>query len=510
MNMNQLRRYNSTSMNNNFGAVRRYNRLEDTPNFVVRASYAESDASMVEMLSEPTAYSSGDEIMNVLERGAVHGAVTRPQRSDLPEHFLQLPESPPMSPGAPPRRRSPPRGGSPPPTQGHAAAQNTILQCALRVKEHLFFKRKNFSELRKLVACDGEIRHFLTFTKNSMDDKKDLLQRAARLCLAPSASAAEKTPLAKACQTGNTDLLKLTCSLPASELKSYVRATFGRGFTALHVACEFGHLEHVNFLLKYGADVSAKTTDGWIPMHTACEFGFKEILARLARLDMIRGKTNVRAVSEDGTTCMKLACLKGHLHIVKYLRTLSCMPDAEKKDRQGNTSLHCAAINGHLKIVKYLCIHGRRGDLMIKNKVGNTPVHIACLKRKSFPLVQWLYTAVGLKYFLENQNAQGKTPVHLFHFFSAAAKEWLKSKIMPSVTYKGEVIKIDRGGATATPLLLDGGSCSICLSKYEKGDIITVLPCGGNVLHTFHDECIGTWTTKQSTCPLCRSDIPCC
>lgn len=423
----------------------------------------------------------------------------------FPRIAVALLPSPPLSPA---RDVTPPRRHSPPTSE---AARSAILQCALRVKKSQKYNFQLMKKMRKLVTVDGEKQPYRydfllhPYRYNFLTEKKCLLQRAAHLCLKPSASAAEKTPLAKACQTGNEDLLNLIRCLPDSELKSYVHATFGRGFTALHVACEYGNLKHVNFLLKYGADISAKSTDGWTPSHCAAEFGYKFILVRLQQKET----KNVRAVSEDGTTCMKLACFKGHLHIVKYLRTLSCMPDAEKKDQQGNTSLHCAAKNGHLKIVQYLCIWGRRGDLMIKNKVGNTPVHIAC-KLCFLPLVQWLYTMIGLKYFLENQNAQGMTPVKLLQSFPAA-KKWLKSKIMPSVKYEGKrkVIEIDRGGATARPLLLDGSSCSICLSKYEKGDIITVLPCGGNVFHTFHDKCIGTWITKQSTCPLCRSDIPC-
>lgn len=49
-----------------------------------------------------------------------------------------------------------------------------------------------------------------------------------------------------------------------------------------------------------------------------------------------------------------------------------------------------------------------------------------------------------------------------------------------------------------------GSSCSVCLSSYEDGDELRVLPCG----HRFHTECIDRWLLAQSkTCPLCSKRI---
>lgn len=44
--------------------------------------------------------------------------------------------------------------------------------------------------------------------------------------------------------------------------------------------------------------------------------------------------------------------------------------------------------------------------------------------------------------------------------------------------------------------------CTVCLSEFEKDDIIRLLPkCN----HSFHVDCIDMWFHSHSTCPLCRS-----
>ncbi|KAK4416110.1 RING-H2 finger protein ATL3 [Sesamum alatum] len=47
--------------------------------------------------------------------------------------------------------------------------------------------------------------------------------------------------------------------------------------------------------------------------------------------------------------------------------------------------------------------------------------------------------------------------------------------------------------------------CAICLSDVCGGDRYRKLPeCG----HCFHAECIDAWFKSQSTCPLCRTQVP--
>ena len=44
--------------------------------------------------------------------------------------------------------------------------------------------------------------------------------------------------------------------------------------------------------------------------------------------------------------------------------------------------------------------------------------------------------------------------------------------------------------------------CAICLSDYEKGEDVRLLPCGGN--HVFHKACVDDWLRINTSCPICR------
>jgi hypothetical protein len=46
-------------------------------------------------------------------------------------------------------------------------------------------------------------------------------------------------------------------------------------------------------------------------------------------------------------------------------------------------------------------------------------------------------------------------------------------------------------------------SCSICLSNFDDGDTIKMLPC----FHQFHSPCIDRWLTRSTTCPVCKHSV---
>ena len=49
-----------------------------------------------------------------------------------------------------------------------------------------------------------------------------------------------------------------------------------------------------------------------------------------------------------------------------------------------------------------------------------------------------------------------------------------------------------------------GEKCSICNVEYQEGQILRNL---NNCSHTFHYECVDTWFSRHSTCPICRDDL---
>lgn len=52
--------------------------------------------------------------------------------------------------------------------------------------------------------------------------------------------------------------------------------------------------------------------------------------------------------------------------------------------------------------------------------------------------------------------------------------------------------------------LIEGTDCSVCLTEFEEGDDLRLLPkCN----HAFHMSCIDTWLRSHQNCPLCRSAV---
>ncbi|XP_074270439.1 uncharacterized protein LOC141594158 [Silene latifolia] len=52
--------------------------------------------------------------------------------------------------------------------------------------------------------------------------------------------------------------------------------------------------------------------------------------------------------------------------------------------------------------------------------------------------------------------------------------------------------------------LIDGSDCSVCLSEFQEGETLRLLPkCN----HAFHIDCIDTWLRSHTNCPMCRAAI---
>lgn len=54
--------------------------------------------------------------------------------------------------------------------------------------------------------------------------------------------------------------------------------------------------------------------------------------------------------------------------------------------------------------------------------------------------------------------------------------------------------------------MVEGTECSVCLSEFEEGERLRLLP---KCSHAFHLPCIDMWLKSHSNCPLCRANIIC-
>lgn len=71
---------------------------------------------------------------------------------------------------------------------------------------------------------------------------------------------------------------------------------------------------------------------------------------------------------------------------------------------------------------------------------------------------------------------------------------------------RGSYGSVAQGDVATKPSSSNGDEephCSICLGEYEEGEELCTLPCG----HVYHSDCIGSWCSNHTRCPLCNTDL---
>jgi ankyrin repeat protein len=85
--------------------------------------------------------------------------------------------------------------------------------------------------------------------------------------------------------------------------------------TPLGIAAYAGQLKMVTKLLDAGADINAKSAEGYTPLMTACNTGRTEVVQLL----ISRG-ANLNLRDENGHTAMGWAAHEGHIDLVRLLQ----------------------------------------------------------------------------------------------------------------------------------------------------------------------------------------------
>jgi ankyrin repeat protein len=189
-------------------------------------------------------------------------------------------------------------------------------------------------------------------------------------------------------------------------LKMIVNTHDKLGNTALHHAGGSGSLGNVQCLIKAGAYVNIQNHDKKTPLHKASSRGSINIVTYLLQKG---AKKDQRA--SDGTTAADIACVKGHLGVLKLLNpkinneliyracihnrlsTLEWLlarhnvdlnaplrnPPANHKNLKPNL-LHCVSETSYVAIAAALITHGAK--VSQPDKELNTPLHWAARSGK--------------------------------------------------------------------------------------------------------------------------------
>lgn len=157
--------------------------------------------------------------------------------------------------------------------------------------------------------------------------------------------------------------------------------------TALQAASQSGHIDVINVLLKYNANVEIEDKDGDRAVHHAA-FGDEplviEALHKIANADL-----NVR--NKRRQTPLHIAVNKGHIYVVQKLLSLGCHASLQVsqwlpvggtnglfQDCEGDTPLHDAISKKRDDILSLLLEYN--ADITLTNNNGFNALHHAALR----------------------------------------------------------------------------------------------------------------------------------
>ncbi|KAJ8401521.1 hypothetical protein AAFF_G00384400 [Aldrovandia affinis] len=155
------------------------------------------------------------------------------------------------------------------------------------------------------------------------------------------------------------------------------------GWTALHLACYFGHREVVGELLKAGVDVNLANEVGDTALHQATRTGRKEVVLLLLRYDARPSVTNgTGQIPKDATQDDEI---------------ITMLDAAERRaQRRAEEQLLNAAREGDILTLAQLLNRKPFPDVHCKDLLGNTPLHCAVYREQKHCVLQLLQSGASL------------------------------------------------------------------------------------------------------------------
>ena len=173
------------------------------------------------------------------------------------------------------------------------------------------------------------------------------------------------TALHYSCELGNVSIVRILV-----KNKANVNIRTDSGDTPLTLAARNGHIYVVHVLSSDSqCPVDAKGQDGYTALHYSCRDGHVDIVSSL-----VKYKADVSARTDSGDTPLTLAARHGHDNVVHALLSDSqCLVDAKGQD--GYTALHYSCRDGNVSIVRSLVKY--KTDVNIRSDSGDTPLTLA-------------------------------------------------------------------------------------------------------------------------------------
>jgi ankyrin repeat protein len=153
------------------------------------------------------------------------------------------------------------------------------------------------------------------------------------------------------------------------KIGSDIEAKSGAQWSPLHSQAYYGHKDGVELLLEHGADIEAKTSFGHTPLLSSIRWDRIEVTKFL-----IKKGANVNPTTELGRTPLIISAVEGNSEMARLF--LDSDADISIKDNNyKRTALHFAALYGQLDIVDALVKKG--ANVNVKDAAEKTPLDYA-------------------------------------------------------------------------------------------------------------------------------------
>ena len=164
------------------------------------------------------------------------------------------------------------------------------------------------------------------------------------------------TPLIIAARDGNLDFVKALLRYEANiEARSTIKID-GEAIedcTALWVAAANGHFDVVRLLIEQNADVDGRTSRNSTPLRAAAFDGHLDIVRCL-----VENGADVNARNNFNNTPLMITCYKGHPNVASYL--VKHGANINLQDNKGDSCLHYASKGGHFQLACELLALGAK------------------------------------------------------------------------------------------------------------------------------------------------------
>jgi ankyrin repeat protein len=281
------------------------------------------------------------------------------------------------------------------------------------------------------------------------------------------------TPFIIACVAGQTGVMRVFLQHAGPQA---LQATDKEGRTALHIAASCGKEEVVSFLLGQGAQANSRDEDGSTPFMLACGEGWvgvagvllQHVGPRALQETDEEGRTALHYAAdrghedivtfllgqgaqansrdEDGTTPFMMACVEGHMGVMKVFLQHVGAQALQETGAKGRTALHYAAFYGIGETVTFLLGQGAQANS--RDEVGCTPFILACQTGRT-GVVQMLLQHIGPEALRERDNG-GMTALH-------TAAIWGHEETAAFLISQGAECSSRTAGVGVTPLMMACG-----------------------------------------------------